>query len=245
MTDNVTTPTTPVTPTGSVLDQLVGPDKKFKSTEDLAKGKMESDAFVGTITRENRELRELMTRLDAENQQLRTRASIVDRLAGTSPDPQGNPQPQPQTPSVTPAKGLTAEDVAAAIVQHEQEKIASQNRAILDSTLAKTFGTEAAAFVKQRAAELGMPHEELVQIGMRSPDAFFRMLDIQKSSSSGNPMYVGNQAGPQGNQQPNVRNYAWYQAKRREMGNVAYLGDKNLQLSMHKDAMAMGDDFYK
>lgn len=245
MTDNTNPPNSPAAPTGSVLDQLVGPDKKFKSPEDLAKGKVESDVFISTVTRENKELRELMTRLDAENQQLRTRASIVDRLAGASPEPQGNPPAQPQAPSVTPEKGLTAEDISSAIEQHEQKKLATQNRAILDTTLSKALGTEAAAFVKQRAAELGMSHEELVQIGLRSPDAFFRMLDIQKSSSTGNPMYVGNQAGPQGNQQANVRTYAWYQAKRREMGNVAYLGDKNLQLQMHKDAMAMGDDFYK
>lgn len=244
MTDNVTPPNAPAAPTGSVLDQLVGPDKKFKDVEALAKGKAEADNFVASLTRETKELRELTAQLDAENKVLRTRASIVDRLNGNPSEPQGNPPPQNPPTSVTPTKGLTAEDVVSVIEQREQTRLASQNRAVIDSTLTKVFGTDAVAAVKQRASELGMSHEELVSIGLRSPEAMFSMLGIQKQPGTGNPMYAG---APNNNpgKPANVRNYAWYEAKRKEMGNIAYLGDRNIQLQLHKDAIALGDDFYK
>lgn len=245
MTDNTTPPTNPAAPTGSVLDQLVGPDKKFKDVESLARGKDEADKFVSSLTRETKELRDLMAQLDAENKALRARASIVDRLNGTPSDNAGNPPPQNPLPTAPQSKSLTAEDVVSVIEQREQSKLASQNRTVLDSTLSKVFGTDAAAVVKQRAADLGMAHEELVNIGLRSPEAFFSMLGIQKQPGTGNPMYAGTQNTNNGNPAPNVRNYKWYEAKRKEMGNIAFLGDRNLQLGYHKDALALGDDFYK
>ena len=44
--------------TKDYLKELVGEGKKFKTVEDLAKGKAESDAFISSVTRENKELRD-------------------------------------------------------------------------------------------------------------------------------------------------------------------------------------------
>jgi hypothetical protein len=49
------------------LEDLVGEDKKFKSVEDLAKGKAESDAFIRKLQEENEGMRqELKTRISLQ-----------------------------------------------------------------------------------------------------------------------------------------------------------------------------------
>lgn len=243
MTDNVTPPNQSPAPTQSVVDQLVGPGKKFQSVEAALKGKIEADAFVASLTSEAAQLRQALAESEAEKARLAARASILDRVNQPNDTPGTNPA-QHQAPNPAPGpKPMSDEDVVAVIRRTDQQKQAEANLQRVDQTLVKTFGVDAVAVVRQRASELGLPVEDLMQVGARSPEALFNMIGVQKATDPGNPMYAGNSFSNPG-QGVELRNKAYYDKRRAEMGNLKFLGDRKLMLDMHKDAQALGDAFY-
>lgn len=243
MTDNVTQPNSAPNQTSSVVEQLVGPGKKFKTVEDALKGKVEADAFVSSLTKEAAELRRELAARDEEVARLRSRASIIDRLNQPNDEPGTAPVPNNQPATAPVQSGITAEDVVSLIQKTDQEKAAKANLDLVDSTLVKTFGADAVAVVRQRAAELGIDTVELMQIGARSPQAFFNMVGVQPKGTPGNPIYNG--STPVGNANVEVKNKRYFDKLRAEMGNTKFIMDRNLQLEMHKQAQILGDDYYK
>jgi hypothetical protein len=243
MTANVTQPNSSPNQTQSVVEQLVGPGKKFDSVESALKGKVEADAFIASLTSEAAQLRQALAEAEAEKARLSARASILDRLnqpneaPGTSPVQQQTPNPAPGP------KALSDEDVVAVIRRTDQQKAAEANLKRVDDTLVKTFGVDAVAVVRQRASELGLPVDDLMQVGARSPEALFNMIGVQKTAEPGNPMYQSKGFSTPG-QGVEIRNKAYYDKRRAEMGNIKFLSDKKIMLDMHKDAQALGDAFY-
>ena len=252
MTEQTTQPNTnpapTSTPTAGVFEQLVGPGKKFSDPEALAKGKMEADSFVKQLTGEAAQLREIVREQDARLKQLESRTSILDRLNGEPQGAEPNPAPvvkapAPATPEV---KGLTAEDVTQLIENRDRNKSEQSNIAKVDQTLFKTLGTDAAAYVKQRAVELGMPVEDLRNIAAKSPSAFFNMIGLSETaptSGQSNSMYVPRNQGNVTDTRAPVRNQAYYEALKNKMGAKAFILDKNIQIQLHKDMNALGDSW--
>lgn len=240
-------PNSPNAPTGSLIEQLVGPDKKFSDLEALARGKLESDNFIPKLTNENKELRSNLEKTQRELEAMRTKVSILDRLNGTDDaasrggDSNQN-QPQNQNrqteESVT---GLTAEEVLGLMEARDVDKARRTNLATVETTLRKQFGSDAVAAVRQKAAELGLAVDDLMQIGARSPDALFRMIGTNEASTGNQSLYPGN--GQQVAKNPNgsIRNLAYYENLRKTMGSAKFILDRNLQLQMHKDMQALGD----
>src|SRR4029450_8159059 len=69
-----------VDPNKNYLEELVGEGKKFKTPEDLARGKAESDSFIERLQKELHGLRnELKSRLQLEE--------VVDRISSASKSP--------------------------------------------------------------------------------------------------------------------------------------------------------------
>ena len=96
----------------------------------------------------------------------------------------------------------------------------------------------------QKADELDMAPQELKAFALKSPKAFFNMVGINPQQTETGTVYNGGrQAGPS-NVKPEVRNKAWYDAKKREMGVKKFILDRALNLQMHQDAQTLGDAFY-
>ena len=234
--------------TGGVFEQLVGPGKKFQTQEDLAKGKLNSDEFVVKLTDETRQLRESMRQLLQENETLRTKASILDRInpqsSGTPNDPasQGSSN-QAAAPA---AAGISTDDVEKLIERAEQKKAAKKNIQEADAALTKALGADAPAFVKQKAAELGMSVEELYQIATKSPSGFLNMVGVNPNNrTAAGSMYVSTN-GVAGQVQTNspIRNKSYYDKLQKEQGTHKFYMNKNLQIQMHKDMQTLGDSFF-
>jgi hypothetical protein len=239
MTDNTTQPDSHQnTPTG-VLEQLVGPGKKFASVEDLARGKQASDNFVEKLTDETRQLRDAVASQLQEIETLKARASILDRI-----NPQSN-STQQQAPASTPAAGLSADDVVKLIAASKQKEEAERNIRQADTVLIKSLGAEASSFVKQRASELNMDVEDLYKVAMKSPNAFYGMLGINPNGEAASgSMYVANNGTQQGQSKSPVRNKAYYDDVASKMGKTKFYLDKNIQIQLHKDMQTLGDAFF-
>src|SRR5688572_4833757 len=145
--------------TESVLAELVGEGKKFATPEDLAKGKKESDAFIATLTRETKELRELVTTLGTQTEQQKAQIDLLSKLNGKPANDNGSGTSNGKT-TEPPVKTLTEEDVSNLMVRREQARQAAANVAAVDAVLLEKFGAEAKKFVSDAAKELGISVEE-------------------------------------------------------------------------------------
>lgn len=236
------TGTAPPAPTKGLVEELVGPGKKFDSIEALAKGKLESDKFIPKLTQENNELRSAVDTLTRELEVLKTRTSILDRLkfSDDSSDQSGEPNRAPPPPPAPTVTGLTADEVRQLVSGMEQDKIARSNLATVEKTITKTFGSDAVAYVRQKGAELGLSNDELIAIGAKNPQALFKLLDLQDAPQINQGLYRGAPATPKA-QNGSVRNQAYYDGLKKQMGSVKFVMDRDMQVQMHKDMVALGD----
>lgn len=231
---------TAIAPVTSALDSLVGTGKKYQTPEDLAKSRVEADLFIEKLKAEKRELEVIALAQDAELKTLKNKSSILDRLNTNTTDTTTQTVIQQPVQQVV---GLSADDVIKVVRQEKAQESAQRNKLEVDSVLAKQFGAEAGAFLLQSAAALGVAPEELRDIGMKSPKALYNMLGINPNSSSSGTTYTGGTRLPVQNSEP-VRNEAFYKAKQKEMGNLKFVTNKQVQIQMHRDMKALGDEFF-
>jgi hypothetical protein len=234
---------TPGTQT-SVLDSLVGPGKKFGDTVQLAAGKIEADKFIEKLKSEKQDLANLVTTLESENATLKATTSILDRLdLNQRPATQQAPITQVNNePSLKP--GMTADDVIKLVDERDVRRQAQNNKAEVDRVLVKQLGSNAQAFVIQKAEELGIASADLVNLAYTSPKAFYSMLGIDPAQNPNSTAYVPGTRGGTPTNRAEVRNNTYYEKIKQEKGIRAFILDTKLQQQMYRDLNALGDAFY-
>lgn len=221
------------TPVNTVFDQLVGEGKKFKDNEALAQAKQESDTFIERLKQENQELREKLTEVNNSEQNLdelrREINTLKEQLANKSSEPSHDTN-----------GALTAEDVekivSSSMTRAEESRTRQQNLTSANDAMVRHHGTadKAREAMEDKANELGMTVKELTAIAARSPSAFAKMVlpavketrqstvtksDVNTSSDNFAQTYGGPKNGTK----------AYFDNKRKEMGNAAFFGDIKLQ----------------
>lgn len=229
-------------PTGNqpaeVLSTLVGEGKKFKDVESLARGKVESDNFITKLQEENQRMREeLEKNMNLERQ--------LAALSSGEPAPNAGGNPAPVAAGNQPgAVPIKPEDVEALLEQklntREAEKAKQANLRQVDEFLLKHFGdvNKAKDAINSLNASLGINISELAAV---SPAAVTKLIagssqgtGVVTEHSTVRPVGLGGE----------VRNKAYYDKLRSEMGNSRFYTDRKLQLQIHKDAQSLGDAFY-
>src|SRR6267154_5364704 len=81
----------PLDPSKNYLTDLVGPDKKFKTVEDLARGKAEADTTIELFKKRQDELRDDYLKLREEANQQAKLQDLIDRLEHPQNTPQFTP----------------------------------------------------------------------------------------------------------------------------------------------------------
>lgn len=234
---------TDVTTSESILDQLVGPDKKFKTTEDLARSVLEKDLFIPKILGENKLLREI---LDAENDQTKVDSlkqkllGDVDTMNKTEDQTAQNDQTTTQTPS-----GVSRDEVIELLNLAETQKQENKARAAFNQEVTKLFGDKAKETLDARIAELGLTPEAVDNIAKTSPVAAIQLLGFVKTnpaaSSGGYTSSASSAAFQSTNAHNTERNRAYYEGLKKEMGIRAFIGDAKLQAQLHRDMTRLGD----
>jgi len=221
----------------SIIDDLVGEGKKFKTVEDLAKGKKEADEFIERLKREQAELRdELQKRLGMEE--------LLNKVKTAQKEPEEN----------HPAFDEAALDalVTEKLSSKEKERQMAANAELANSKMVETYGDVAKAkeVLLSKAADLGMEPVELHAMAQRNPKAFLSLMGVGSKASvtpaktpSGttNPTAMSTQhAGAD----PNT--YAYYSAMRRDNPRLYYTAKiQNEMAQKAEEARRSGRDFYK
>lgn len=142
-------------------------NQKYKSVSEALVGASHAQAHIKRLEQEMADLRARVTEAD-------TRASLVDSVRD-----QGKDTSKPQ---------LSRDELFDAFNQFDQAKrqqeMRQQNRTKVNTGLRERFGEAAANAVNRRAQEMGVTPEFLLDIGEKSPSAFFEYF---KTETKGSP----------------------------------------------------------
>jgi hypothetical protein len=221
----------------NALEALVGEGKKFKTPEDLAKGKLESDNYIETLKAKIADLESKATESTTLEEVL---AKIEERR--TALNPPAAEAHQPAKPAIT--EETLAEKVKAILSEANQQQRTAQNVNTVAERLVEAYGDEQKAkeFVAKRAKELEVPVDYLQDVAARSPKAFFDLVKLETPQSTARPTRgdVNIEALKVNNPGVKPNTYAWYQNMRRTDPDLY----KSLQSQMHKDALDNPDAFF-
>jgi len=233
--------------TESYVAALVGEDKKFKSIEDLAKGKIEADNHLKQLEGELATLRQAMAEKETEADKSATAATLIEAIkqATQAQSEEGEDQTLPKE---------TLEQMVRSIIDSKstEETRKTNYREANQFVLDKFKGDVEAArtYTAERAKQLGMDIETLKALGEESPAAFKRLIQSEQStgsqSVSGLPeTHIESRATNQPMMIDGHHTRAYYNQLKQEVGAGKFWTDHKIQGQMYKDQMALGDRFNK
>lgn len=193
--------------------ELVGDGKKFKSVEDLAKGKLEADRYIQNLTQ----------RLDQLNQELNSRTSLDQFLAEMKElkaPPQNGQVQQPSTPTPAPAGSLDDSALEEKLNQllerrRAQERVET-NLGQVQRVLTEQYGDQASLVINKKAKDLGMSVKDLENLATTSPQAFYQLVGVQERTQvpSSMPRPALNSLSTPAN--PGVKTKAYFDKMKKE-----------------------------
>lgn len=237
--------------TESVLDTLVGEDKKFKTVEDLAKGKQASDQHIQTVEAENAELKEQLAKLqkDGEGQ-----ARLKDLVLAVEKAQQGSEAEGDKL-----SQDELIETIKTVMNTERSAETKAANRQKGNELVLKLVDGDVDAaklLVTERARELGMRPVDLAELSETSPSAFARLLGGDKGTTQtdgGSTQSLPHQRTDavdtsrameaQGQDGGVYKTKAWFDAKRKEVGHVAYINDQAIQRELARSINGLGERF--
>jgi hypothetical protein len=227
-------------PAPTTLEDLVGPDKKFKTVEDLARAKIEADRFIEQLKGETESMRG----------EIRARTSLEELAERVAKGANGEMrQPSPQEPRSEkqdePAPDLTTE------VQRllKEERAKNDRDANIENTrkaLKERFGADYNATLRQIAEKLSVSDKFLSDMAAGSPVAFLQLIDSVQPADPTRPLTppassIDTNKGAF-NQQTK-KNAAYYSEIRKKDLNLYY--SKKIQNEMHAEALRQGQAFFE
>lgn len=230
----------------SYLERLVGDDKKFKTPEDLARGKLEADRHIAKLEEEMEGLRgDLNSRLNMQ--------TFLDRLekSGYTPeDTQTPPESDSQDRDMS-NTGLSMQDVEKLVSQKLEETTAEvQRRSNLEKSvegLQAAFGPRYGDKVKAVTQEMGLGEKFMEDLAATNPQAFLKFVGANEATRPTDPSITGvprtsfNSAATPSTSGEKTQSY--YSKMRAE--DPGRYWRKETQAEMHRQSMKLGEAFFK
>lgn len=228
-------------PSKNYLEELVGEGKKFKTPEGLARGKVESDAYIITLTKRMDDLkRDYLTMREDST----ARASLDDLIQQIREEKlaQNNQNEQPsQQPSLDPNASKTL--ISDTLKSIRAEEKADLNYATVEKTLKEKYGNNYGTILKEQADSLGLTSEDVNALARKSPTAFFRTMGLDQ------PAQEQFQAPPRGSLRNDSfvprgqtkRTWSYYQELKKSNPRL-YL-DPKTAVQMNADYTLLGKEF--
>lgn len=251
---NETNSNTSTTEQVDALAQLVGDGKKFKTVDDLAKGKLQSDTYIEQLQSETAQYRQMLE----SNTERDQKVDQIFELLSKRSDPQEtqNTMVNEQNTTVTEPSGSSKPDgmfsspedldkyVTKLIEGRETAGKANANLAEVQSKLTEKYSDKSPDFIKTRASELGITVEDMKSLAERSPAAFYRMMgmDTSKESSLSFADSIKSAEANTKESDGTTRNREWWNTQRRTKGNSWFLRPEN-QKMYFADANTLGSKF--
>jgi len=219
-----------------LLAELVGEGKKFKTVEDLAKGKLEADRFIENLTQEQRELRDSYKALEEKLAKTETVREVLGSQNSASGE--GN---QPQSVPTEELLKLVDERLN----ERTEAQTAAANRERANAALLKHFSNDEAKareFVAAEAKRIGVGTDFLGDMSSKSPEAFLRLVGINQPKANTGTSF-DNAVNPDASESSgSVRDAKYYTALRNKLGHRFF--EPDIQQQRMRDVKALGDRFF-
>lgn len=230
----------------SVLETLVGDGKKFKTPEDLAKGKVEADAFITTLQNQINVLTDELGKANNTTERKALLENLMTSLtnSNTTTNTETKVNNQPSNPGNNQASTLSHDDVVKIVEAREAEAAKARNVAAAMSPFNKLYGDKAAEALATKAKELGLTVESLTSLAAQSPQAFLAVVGVNSTDTTTRSMATHSSVNPLGPSNPGapaVRNKAYYDGVMKQMGALKFIQDHKLQVQLHRDMSTLGD----
>lgn len=217
--------------TDDIIAQLVGEGKKFKTMADLAKGKIEADAFIEQLKQEKAEVLAL-----AKGQE-----ELLKALNKSGGEGNGTGVTKPQSETVDLDK-----EVSRILEQRTVEQKRKENLTKSVDALKNIHGDETKVrdAISKRASELGMTPKALQETAESSPTAFLTLMGVDANKTSnataatkGSVSQVRTATGT------GVKNKAYFDDLKKELGSRFW--DAKVQNELFKARQELGARFYE
>ncbi len=175
-------------PTADPVADLVGEGKKFKDVAALAKGKLESDAFIKRLEDEKAAMRaELDKKVRADEALEELKREIAElKEQGTQRQPKEH-----TTPALTEADVRAL--IARTITEDDSRRTASDNIKRANAAVVDHYGSldKASEAVKGKARELNVSVDFLKEMAAKSPAAFAKLVTDKVEVPDNGPNFKG------------------------------------------------------
>lgn len=247
MTDNLLADDQPTDENKDYLKELVGEGRKFKSEQDLAKSKIESDNYIKILEKKLDQFRDDYLKLDEEYKARESLQELKDQIDKRTLGPSSNNQPivkdrdnQPPSIDLKDIENL----VSNKLQEHEVTKRQQENLNIVKNKLVEHFGTKYQGVVKEQLADLGLSETRFQELAREAPNALFRTLGIEQTAQR-----ESFQSPPRSNQRSDnfkpkgaeERTWSWYQNLKDKDPNR--YNDPQTNVQMINDYMRLGEKF--
>lgn len=222
------------------LSSLVGEGRKFKTVEDLARGKLQADDFIAKLTTEQKELRQAYAELESKVKAGQTVEDVLKRMQESRGSEDGN----------QPGRTIAPEDILKLVddrlSKSKQEEMRRANAAEAQAAILKHFNNneqKAREFVQQEAKRLGLDPAALRELGADSPVAFTRLLGLSQPRAVGANFQSEVNSDAQAGDHGGLRNEAYYRDLRNKLGPRFW--EPKIQQQRMRDVQSLGERYYK
>lgn len=231
-----------VDPNKNYLLDLVGDGKKFKSPEELAKGKFEADSYVKILERRLDQMRSDYSKLRDDYSARAKLEDLVDQLnkqRQLANEPEEPVTRQPNTIDSSQIESL----VSRKIQEHDYSRKQQDNYDQVKSKLQERYGDSYQDAIRKQIADLDITEDELNQMARSRPKMLLKTLGLDRP-----PVQETFSAPPRTDQrqgsfvQPEQkRTWSYYQDLYRKDPKLYH--DRKTAIQMQQDAIALGDAF--
>lgn len=205
----------PNTQVDNPLEVLVGEGRKFRSVEDLARGKIESDNHIKRIQEENRLLREEM------NSRARLEELVEKLSKPTTPSNEHNQSHREPETSNAPSN-ITKDELEKFYKEQRRKESEEKNLNDVVTELTKTFGSNWKSKVQEKARSLGLSDEDAFNLAKSKPKVLLELLGNQRTAER-NPVAPASSVNLP-NALNGVKDWAYYEKLRVENPKLYYSG---------------------
>jgi hypothetical protein len=227
------------------FEELVGEGKKFKTPEDLAKGKYHADQTINILERKLDEMRNDYKRLDENNKASAKLQDLIDQLtAKSNPTQDNNTQSSSESQPAVLDESKVSALVMAEMHKAKQAEREDENYKLVEKTLREKFGNNYKTILQEKTETLGLPKELINNLARQHPTVLFKTLGLDEQPSTNNMFQAPpRSAWQKDNFAPSTQKRTWsyYQELKKKTPNL--YNDQKINQQMIEDYKALGKDF--
>jgi len=232
-----------IDPNKNYFEELVGENKKFKTPEELAKGKAVSDAYIKTLERQRDELRNDYLKIKDD---YNTRAKLEEVLDKLTAAQQSSTDSSTQNANDMNKSQINPQEIESLVSnklqEYETNKKRQENFNLVRNTLQDRFGPNWKTAIGPAVATLGISEDYINETARTHPQALLAMFPPKAQED-------GFQSPPQNSRRSDSfaprgaekRTWSYYQKMKQDNPKQYY--DPKTTVQMHKDALALGPVF--